>query len=226
MGHSQIIIGLWPICTGKNSTFILKKLANIQYLTWGRVTWPRSIKFTIRLRLDLGHGHLVFASTTNLESRPRFAKIWQLMIWKILIKFCVAIEVYMFTKLFNYIKRMCISNSKYMFAHAFAWLKMLKKCLKIIKNILFSSFVFCGCTKKTFYTETNKSCFSCFNISTWALHERLVLLTKKVCVLFFLSFSTMQTHGQACFYWWKYTTSEALALLKWKDSAMALYIEY
>ena len=30
----------------------------------------------IRLRLDLGHRLLVFASSTNLESGPHFADIW------------------------------------------------------------------------------------------------------------------------------------------------------
>ena len=40
-----------------------------------QVTRPRSIKLTIWLQLDLGHWHLVFASMTNLESGPRFAKI-------------------------------------------------------------------------------------------------------------------------------------------------------
>ena len=47
-----------------------------RYSTRGQVTRPRSIKFSIRLWLDLGHGHLVFASTTNLESGPCFAKIF------------------------------------------------------------------------------------------------------------------------------------------------------
>ena len=42
-----------------------------RYLTRGWVTRPRSIKFTIRLQLDLGRRHLVFASTTNLESARR-----------------------------------------------------------------------------------------------------------------------------------------------------------
>ena len=46
------------------------------YLTRGRVTRPRSIKFTIRLRLDLGDRLLVFASTMNIELVPRFAEIW------------------------------------------------------------------------------------------------------------------------------------------------------
>ena len=46
-----------------------------RYSTRGRVTWPRSINFTIRLRLDLVHRLLVFASTTNLESKPHFADI-------------------------------------------------------------------------------------------------------------------------------------------------------
>ena len=32
-------------------------------------------KKTIRLRLDLCHGHSVFASMTNLESGPRYAEI-------------------------------------------------------------------------------------------------------------------------------------------------------
>ena len=61
MVYSQIIIWLWPINTSKNLTFLLKKLANIQYstqystrcstryLTRSQVTWPWSIKFTIRL---------------------------------------------------------------------------------------------------------------------------------------------------------------------------------
>ena len=60
--------------------FILKNLPNIQnstrYLTQGRVTRPRSINFTIRIGLDLGHRLLESASTTNLESGPRFADIW------------------------------------------------------------------------------------------------------------------------------------------------------
>ena len=43
-----------------------------QYLTRPQVEYL----FTIRLRLDLGHGHLVLALTTNLESGPCFAKIW------------------------------------------------------------------------------------------------------------------------------------------------------
>ena len=59
--------------------FILEKSANIQYLTryltWGQVTRPQSITFTIGLQLNLGHRHLVFASTTNFKSGPRFAKI-------------------------------------------------------------------------------------------------------------------------------------------------------
>ena len=46
-----------------------------QYLTRARVTRPQSINFTIRLGLNLGHRLLVFASTTNLKSRPRFANI-------------------------------------------------------------------------------------------------------------------------------------------------------
>ena len=46
------------------------------YWTRGWVTRSRSIKFTIQLRLDLGHEHLVFASTTNLELAPRFTEIW------------------------------------------------------------------------------------------------------------------------------------------------------
>ena len=46
-----------------------------RYLTRGRVTRPRSINFTIRLKLDLGNQLLVVASTTNLESGPRFADI-------------------------------------------------------------------------------------------------------------------------------------------------------
>ena len=66
MGHSQIIIdNIW-----------YSTRYSARYWTRGRVTWPRSIKFTIRLRLDLGYRHLVFASTTNLKSGPRFAKIW------------------------------------------------------------------------------------------------------------------------------------------------------
>ena len=48
----------------------------IWYSTRGWVTRTRSINFIIRLRLDLGLRLLVFALTTNLESRPRFANIW------------------------------------------------------------------------------------------------------------------------------------------------------
>ena len=69
--------------SSKNSTFILKKSANIWYSTrcsTPYLTGPRSFKFTIRLWLDLGHGHLVFASMTNLESVLRFAEIWLLLI--------------------------------------------------------------------------------------------------------------------------------------------------
>ena len=62
-----------------NLTFIFKNSPNIRYSTRystrGRVTRPRSINFTIRLWLYLGLRLLLFASTTNLESGPRFADI-------------------------------------------------------------------------------------------------------------------------------------------------------
>ena len=53
-------------------TFMLKNSPNIwystrystRYLTRSRVNWPWSNNFTIRLRLDLGHQLLVFASMT------------------------------------------------------------------------------------------------------------------------------------------------------------------
>ena len=45
------------------------------YSTWGRITRPWSIIFTNRNRLDLGHRVLVFPSTANVESGPRFANI-------------------------------------------------------------------------------------------------------------------------------------------------------
>ena len=44
---------------------------------------PRFFNFAIRLRLDLGYKALIFASTTNLESGPRFADIW----WRQFIEF-------------------------------------------------------------------------------------------------------------------------------------------
>ena len=78
--------------SSKNLTFILKNSPNIQYLTWyltqystwGQVTWPWSINFTIGLRLDLGHQILVFVLTTNLEKisilssrlSPLFSPFW------------------------------------------------------------------------------------------------------------------------------------------------------
>ena len=65
------------------STFIVKTRLITQYsprystryLTRDRVTRPRFFNFAIRLRLDLGYKALIFASTTNLESVPRFADI-------------------------------------------------------------------------------------------------------------------------------------------------------
>ena len=49
-----------------------------QYSTRGRVTHVRSIKFMTRLRTRLGLGLNLakFASSTNVESGPRFARIW------------------------------------------------------------------------------------------------------------------------------------------------------
>ena len=49
-----------------------------QYSTRGRVTHVRSIKFMTRLRTRLGLGLdlAIFASSTNVESGPRFARIW------------------------------------------------------------------------------------------------------------------------------------------------------
>ena len=90
---TSFFIWLWSIYksfteSSKNSTFILKNLPNIQhstwystrystrYSTWGEVTRPWSINFTIRLWLNFGHRLLVFALTTNFESGPRFANIW------------------------------------------------------------------------------------------------------------------------------------------------------
>ena len=58
MGHSQIIM------VGIHST--VGKWAKRMLDT----TVETTIKFTIPLRLNLGHGHLVFALTTNLESGP------------------------------------------------------------------------------------------------------------------------------------------------------------
>ena len=103
------------------------------------------------------------------------------------------------------------------------------KCIKIIKNILFSSFVWVLHVeiweKWTFLAflsdsqtlvDTQKlvvpSRFSLNSIvftSTWPLHEPLVQMMKKVCFWYFeafLSFSTMQMHVQACVCWSKYTT--------------------
>ena len=42
----------------------------------GQVTRVRSINFMTRLLLDLDIRGLIIASRTNLESRPRFAKVW------------------------------------------------------------------------------------------------------------------------------------------------------
>ena len=95
MGHSQIIIRKRPFYkknlipdSSKNSTLVLKNSPNIwyssrhstrystRYSTRGRVTLPQSNNFTIRLRLDLGHQLLVFASMTNLELGPCLANTW------------------------------------------------------------------------------------------------------------------------------------------------------
>ena len=46
-----------------------------RYSTRGLVTQPRFFNFGIRLRLDLGYKAFIFASTTNLESGPRFTEI-------------------------------------------------------------------------------------------------------------------------------------------------------
>ena len=51
-----------------------------QYSTQGRVTRLRSINLMTRLPLGLGYKALVFASITNLELGPRFARIW---CWKL-----------------------------------------------------------------------------------------------------------------------------------------------
>ena len=47
-----------------------------RYSTQGQVTRPQSINFTNPLLLNLGHRLLIFATTTNLESGPRFIQIW------------------------------------------------------------------------------------------------------------------------------------------------------
>ena len=59
----------------KIAGILLKNSPNIRYSTRGRITRPRSIIFTNRNRLDLGHRVLVLASTANVESGPRFAEI-------------------------------------------------------------------------------------------------------------------------------------------------------
>ena len=74
-----------PLCYSKNNRWFVNYLCmnlskrtpsySTRYSTRGRVTRPRSINFTIRLRLDSCHQLLVFALTMNLESGPRFADI-------------------------------------------------------------------------------------------------------------------------------------------------------
>ena len=62
--------------------FIYKKSTCVQLLSEQQShlnsTRPRFFNFAIWLRLDLGYKALIFASTMNLESGPRFANIWLL----------------------------------------------------------------------------------------------------------------------------------------------------
>ena len=101
MGHSLIIIRLWPIYTNfyhlnwdKTGLLNLKTrlifhirldirlCIQLDIRLGGRVTQPRSINFTIRLQLNLGHRLLVSALTMNLKSGPCFADICsQTQIW-------------------------------------------------------------------------------------------------------------------------------------------------
>ena len=66
--------------SSKNLTFTLKNLAyNLVFdsiLTRGRVTLVWSNKFMTWLLLSLGLNLAIFASSTNVESGPRFAGIW------------------------------------------------------------------------------------------------------------------------------------------------------
>ena len=48
---------------------------SLLYLLWGQILGPRIITFLLRLLFDLGYRGLLFASTTNLGVRPRFAGI-------------------------------------------------------------------------------------------------------------------------------------------------------
>ena len=70
---------LWQLLV-ESSRVKPKYSYSTQYLTRdmdrGRVTGPWSINFMTPLRLGLGYKALVFPSTTNLKSGPRFAEIW------------------------------------------------------------------------------------------------------------------------------------------------------
>ena len=53
---------------------------SLWYSLWVQILRPRTIIFLLHLLFDLGYRALRFASMTNLEAVPLFAKIWILLL--------------------------------------------------------------------------------------------------------------------------------------------------
>ena len=65
----------------------------IQYLLWGRILWPQTIIFLLRLRLDIGFTGLLFASTQISKQDPVSPKLDFISLPQILFIFCRVIIV-------------------------------------------------------------------------------------------------------------------------------------
>ena len=92
---------------------------------------------------------------------------------------------------------LCISTSKRMLAHAFTWSKMMKKV------------PFMRGTWEAYKEKRRKQTFlfGFLRFSSWASRVHDEKGTFLLIFKCFQSFSTIQTHAQACVCWSKYTTN-------------------